>query len=79
MMRLNSKLLSLITYAYSNCYTVDILSENQIVITNHISSPVFSVSIQCSESGEVGIFNLFNDYALSVEQFYQAFAFQNRY
>lgn len=78
-MRLNSKLLSLMTYAYSNCYTVEIVHEHQINITDNISSPEFSVFVHCSESGEVGIFNKSNNSRLSVEEFYQAFAFKVRH
>lgn len=76
-MKLNGKALSLMMYAYSNGYTVDVEYKNKIEITDYISSPAFSVFMYCHEingASDVSIFDKDLNTKLSVEDFYKAFS-----
>ncbi|ECJ8613260.1 hypothetical protein FQB19_22195 [Salmonella enterica] len=76
-MKLNGKALSLMMYAYSNGYTVEVAYKNEIHITDYISSPAFSVFMHCVEINgavDVGIFDSALNTELSVDDFYAAFS-----
>ncbi|EBJ8359983.1 hypothetical protein D0W10_26760 [Salmonella enterica] len=76
-MKLNGKALSLMMYAYSNGHTVEVAYKNEIHITDHLSSPAFSVFMHCVEINgavDVGIFDSDLNTQLSVDDFYAAFS-----